>query len=552
MKEWTVVHWLLSFIKNVKGKVLLAVTLGIISNLAVVAIPLIGLREVLLHLSGQQSNPWRALGVMLLCGVIRGIARYIEQYLNHDIAFRLLATIRERIFATIRTLGPAKLSGKKSGDLVTAITSDVEALEVFFAHTVSPVLIALGTTLITVGFLWQLQPMLAAILLLGQLLVGVLIPIVGYKKSRSLGDAYQESFVALNQTVMEDINSLQDISQYGLEKERLTMVETTGKKLNQQYQKKLKQESLLRLFSEGVLLVTAISLFLVGTSLQLPVSTVFTSVILGLSSFGSVLALSGLGSALVTTFASARRLVTLTQEIPAVTFSDHTLPPIDEFSGAIVDDVTFSYNQQLAPILSNLSLPIPQEQIIGIGGESGNGKSTLVKLLMRYWDPEKGTIGVGSTNLRHISETDLHNLEGVMEQKTFIFDDTLAANIGLGNAQASQSAIEVAAKQVAIHDWILSLPEQYETKIGGLHRSLSDGERQRIGMARLFLHDAPFILLDEPTSNLDYLNEQAILHSLKKGMKQKTVLLISHRETTLRLADQQYELANGQLTVTSK
>lgn len=547
MKEGTVIRWLLSFIRKVKGKVLLAVTLGIVSNLAVVAIPLIGLRETLLHLNGQTSYPWRALGAMVLCGIIRGVARYGEQYLNHDIAFRLLATIRERIFATIRVLGPAKLSGKRSGDLVTAITSDVEALEVFFAHTVSPVFIAIGTTTVTVVFLWQIQPTLASILLVGQLLVGVFIPVMGYQKSQALGDDYQESFVALNQTVMEDISSLQDISQYGLEKERLATLKVTGKQLNQQYQKKLKQESKLRLLSEGVLLITAVCLFFIGVSFRFSTSTVFTSVIIGLSSFGPVLALSGLGSALVTTFASARRLAALTQESPAVVFSEHG-PQITTFAGATVEAITFSYNQQVSPVLSDLSLALHKEQIIGIGGESGNGKSTLVKLLMRYWDPEKGEILLNPVNLYDINEAVLHSVEGVMEQTTFIFEDTIAANIGLGNSQASSTAIEEAAKQAAIHEWVLSLPDQYETKIGGNHRSLSDGERQRIGLARLFLHDAPFILLDEPTSNLDYLNEQAILHSLKKGMTQKTVLLISHRETTLRLADQHYELADGQLS----
>lgn len=546
MSEMKLIQWLLSFIRPLRGKVFLAVFLGIISNLAVVAIPLIGTYEVLAVINNQNVRPLQALLWMLGCGVIRGIGRYGEQYLNHDIAFRLLAMIREQIFATLRQLGPAKLFGKKSGDLVTAITTDVEALEVFFAHTISPVLIALGTSIVTVGFLWYYNWFLALILLVGQLLVGILIPIIGYRQNKTLGDDYQRAFVQLNQTVMEDIASLTDIAQYDLKEEQMKKLTEAGKTLNAQYRKRLTQESSLKICGEAVLLGTAVCTFIVGVQMDSSILSVLLGTVLSLSSFGPVLALNGLGSALLTTLASSRRLYSLTVEKPTVDFSiSHQM--IEMFDLCELENVSFRYPNEASAVLANLSLKIEKGTIIGIGGESGNGKSTLLKLLMRYWDPQKGQIIFNQTNLKEIQEETLHRLEGVMEQATFIFDDTLANNIGLGKQQATFEEIMTAAKKASLHEWIVSLPEGYQTKIGGNSRIVSDGERQRIGMARLFLQDAPFLLLDEPTSNLDYLNEQSILHSLSSGIKEKTVLLISHRETTLKIASEQYELVNRQL-----
>ncbi|MFD1900627.1 ATP-binding cassette domain-containing protein [Enterococcus termitis] len=239
-------------------------------------------------------------------------------------------------------------------------------------------------------------------------------------------------------------------------------------------------------------------------------------------------------------------MYTLTQETPAVEFSVQG-KQADDFKDAALKNVSFSYGAEQKKVLTDLTLEIDKGVIIGIGGESGNGKSTLLKLLMRYWDPQTGQILLNQSELKEFQEASLHQIEGVMEQSTFIFEDTIINNIGIGKQDASLQEIEIAAKKAALHEWIVSLSEKYETKIGGNHRSVSDGERQRIGLARLFLHDAPLLLLDEPTSNLDYLNEQAVLASLVKGINGKTVLLISHRDTTLEIADQRYELFNGSL-----
>ncbi|HAK1620325.1 TPA: ABC transporter ATP-binding protein [Listeria monocytogenes] len=543
MSEWTVIRWLLKFVKPLRGKMILAILLGIISNLSVILISLIGAYGILAVILVQPLNPYKWLFVMVGCGVLRGVARYLEQYLNHDIAFRLLAIIRERIFSTLRKLGPARLSGKKSGDLITAITSDVEALEVFFAHTISPVFIALGTTIVTVGFLGMYDTGLALILLLGQILVGVVLPIISYKRNKKIGTAYQTEFVGLNQAVMENIASLQDIFQFKLGEALLANLTDRGEKLNKQYQKRLRQGSELQILGEWVLIGTATLILVLGSFWQLPLETILIGTVLSLSSFGSVLALNALGTALLTTFASGKRLYALTEEKPVVTFNGPL--ELTDFESAELNKVRFSHNEKQA-ILSGISLDLPKGKWLGIGGESGSGKSTLVKLLMRYWDPD-GEVNLNNQPLPKITESSLHQLEGVMEQSTFLFEDTIGNNIRLGKKAATLDEVKEAARKAAIDKWIETLPEGYETKIGGQARNLSDGERQRIGLARLFLHDAPLLLLDEPTSNLDYINEQAILNTLRSEIQDKTVLVISHRKTTLDLAEEQWLLENGVL-----
>ncbi|TYV25231.1 amino acid ABC transporter ATP-binding/permease protein [Listeria monocytogenes] len=543
MSEWTVIRWLLKFVKPLRGKMILAILLGIISNLSVILISLIGAYGILAVILAQPLNPYKWLFVMVGCGVLRGVARYLEQYLNHDIAFRLLAIIRERIFSTLRKLGPARLSGKKSGDLITAITSDVEALEVFFAHTISPVFIALGTTIATVGFLGMYDTGLALILLLGQILVGVVLPMISYKRNKKIGTAYQTEFVGLNQAVMENIASLQDIFQFKLGEARLANLTDRGEKLNKQYQKRLRQGSELQILGEWVLIGTATLILVLGSFWQLPLETILIGTVLSLSSFGSVLALNALGTALLTTFASGKRLYALTEEKPVVTFNGPL--ELTDFESAELNKVCFSHDGKKA-ILNELSLDLPKGKWLGIGGESGSGKSTLVKLLMRYWDPD-GEVNLNNQPLPKITESSLHQLEGVMEQSTFLFEDTIGNNIRLGKKAATLDEVKEAARKAAIDKWIETLPEGYETKIGGQARNLSDGERQRIGLARLFLHDAPLLLLDEPTSNLDYINEQAILNTLRSEIQDKTVLVISHRKTTLDLAEEQWLLENGVL-----
>ncbi|WP_270313290.1 amino acid ABC transporter ATP-binding/permease protein [Vagococcus fluvialis] len=535
VKNIQVVNWLLSFVKPLSLKMSGAVLLGIISNLSVIGITFLGLKEMFAILSGDTTSVMKTFWLLILCGVIRGVARYMEQYLNHDIAFSLLANVRSSIFKVLRKLGPAKLSGKNSGDMITAITTDVEALEVFFAHTISPVFIAIGTSLVLVSYLLTNHLYLGLILLLGHLFVGVFVPVISYKQHEKTGSVYQETFVSLNQQVIENVDSIRDINQFSLEEEKLASLHEAGKKLNQEYQKKLKQSSKIQILSEFGVIGTTILIILVGTQLDLSVSQQVTTSIITLSSFGSVLALSGLGNALLSTFASGKRLFALVNEEPNVVFNSNKQQNENEFNDLVIENLSFSYDEK--QVLDNLNINLEKGVTLGIGGESGKGKSTLLKLLMRYFDPNQGRILFDKTNLKDYSETELHSLESVMEQKTFIFADTIKNNISLKNEKISQEDIEKAAEAASLSEWIESLPDKYETKIGGQNRGVSDGEKQRIGLARVFLHDAPLLLLDEPTSSLDYLNEQKILHTIKHISEGKTTIVVSHRESTLNIAD---------------
>lgn len=535
VKNIQVVNWLLSFVKPLSLKMSGAVLLGIISNLSVIGITFLGLKEMFAILSGDTTSVMKTFWLLILCGVIRGVARYMEQYLNHDIAFSLLANVRSSIFKVLRKLGPAKLSGKNSGDMITAITTDVEALEVFFAHTISPVFIAIGTSLVLVSYLLTNHFYLGLILLLGHLFVGVFVPVISYKQHEKTGSVYQETFVSLNQQVIENVDSIRDIKQFSLEEEKLASLHEAGEKLNQEYQKKLKQSSKIQILSEFGVIGTTILMILVGTQLDLSVSQQVTTSIITLSSFGSVLALSGLGNALLSTFASGKRLFALVNEEPNVVFNSDKQQHKNEFNDLVIENLSFSYDEK--QILDNLNINLEKGVTLGIGGESGKGKSTLLKLFMRYFDPNQGRILFDKTNLKDYSETELHSLESVMEQKTFIFADTIKNNISLKNEKISQEDIEKAAEAASLSEWIESLPDKYETKIGGQNRGVSDGEKQRIGLARVFLHDAPLLLLDEPTSSLDYLNEQKILHTIKHISEGKTTIVVSHRESTLDIAD---------------
>ena len=545
MKDSVLIRWLLSFTKPFKGKMILAILLGILSNLAVVAIPVISTLTLLRLIAGDTVNLSLILTLLIGCGVVRGITRYLEQYQNHDIAFSLLAHIREEIFLALRRIGPARLTGKNSGELITSISTDVEALEVFFAHTISPVFIALGTTLVTFVFLASFDFALACILLAGQLLIGGIIPFISYRKNLQIGDDYKKAFVQVSQTIMENANSLKDIAQFHLEKKRLDKLTMDSNKLNQENRRRIFQGNSLQLFSELIVIGTTLCVFFYGNSQELAIETIVLSVVLSLSSFGPVLALGNLGNALLTTFSSGRRLYQLVHEEPYVTFEENS-PAVESVDTLAATSLSFHYPNTEKKVLEDISFELQQGHSIGISGESGSGKSTLLKLLMRYWDPDKGTITINDLPLSSLKEDTLHHLEGVMEQSTFLFEDTIANNISLKRGSVSQENIEEAAKAAAIHDWILSLPEGYETQLSKLSRGISDGERQRIGLARLLVYDAPLVLLDEPTSNLDYVNEQAILAAFKEKLQDKTMVLVSHRSSTLKIAEKQLYLEKGQ------
>lgn len=555
-----VIKWLLSLAKPLRAKMAMAILLGVISNLAVVSIPLLGTYAVCRLDNGEPVTLWMIISLMLVCGVVRGVARYGEQYLNHDIAFRLLAIVRDRLFSVIRTLGPDRLSRRKSGDLVANVTTDVEALEVFFAHTISPVMIALLTSLVTVGYMATINWVAALFLLFGHVMVGIVYPLMGYNRYQQTGNDLQQGVADLNQVVMENVAGLSDIDQYGLQVERLTAIDDAGAALNRAYAKKNKQGSDIQFQSVAAIFLLSFAVFVQSWHVGLPASQLAMAVILSLSSFGPVLALAGLGNALLTTLASGQRLYGLITEKPQVVFLDSSKPE-DESSkqalsaqtmpsmgSASFNHVSYQYPDSNAEIIDNLSFSVERHQSIGIGGPSGSGKSTVLKLMQRFFDPTSGTIALDQKNLVDWQETPLRHTEGVMAQTTFLFEDTIKENIAIGKHGASDDEIKEAAQKAELDTFISSLPEGYDTKIGPISRQLSDGERQRIGLARLFLQDAPLLLLDEPTSNLDYLNEQLIMTTIAKTATSKAMILFSHRPTTLMYADRQFVLEDGKLS----
>lgn len=544
-------RWLLQFIWPSRYKVLLAVCFGVISNLAVVLIPFLSALCVWQLALGDTTNLTRLICLILGCGVVRGFARYSEQYLNHDIAFSLLASLRAKLFAKVRRLQSSFLKTKDSGDLITSLTSDVEALEVFFAHTVSPVAIYLVSTVITTIWMSRLWGLGAIILLLGQLLVGIVLPYFSWHKHQQIGQSLQENLAQLNQVVMQQVQALADIKQYGLQKQMLTTLHKKGQALDVAQKQQLKQESLLVLRGEIILILTATSILGLGVYQQLDPAVVLLSTILSLSCFGPALALNNLGSALLAPLGSAKRLYQLSCQDEAVKFKQ-TGALATEPQNLQAKQVTFGYHEKAA-VLSDIDLTLTKAKMIGIGGKSGSGKSTLVNLLKRVYDPWSGSICFEQTDIKDLSEHNLRKYQGIMEQQTFIFAGTIAQNIALARPDASLEQIKLAATKANLAPLIESLPDKYQTQIGTPKtHQLSDGEKQRLGLARLFLKDAPFWILDEPTSRLDYLNEREIMQNVRQNTQDKAVLVISHRQTTLQNADVCYDISKHKLKRSSQ
>lgn len=489
--------------------------------------------------------------VLLLLAVSRGIFHYIEQYCNHFIAFKLLAIIRHKVFAALRRLCPAKLEGRQKGNLISIITSDIELLEVFYAHTISPIAIAFFTSLIMVLFIGHFDAGAGLIAMCGYLVVGVAIPLLKGREGAETGMKFWNAFGDMNSFVLDSLRGLDETIQYGKGKERsVDMSRQSG--LLGEIQKGLsklegEQRALTNLI---VLLFSFLVLFYMIFRVQSGNATfeeLLLAVISMMGSFGPVIALSNLSNNLNQTLASGERVLRLLEEQPAVEeIADDGNSATPDFTGAEAEQVTFAYESET--ILSDFSMKLEAGKIVGIHGASGSGKSMLLKLLMRFWDPNKGTVRISGENIKTIQTKKLRNMESYVTQETHLFHDSIANNIAIGKPGAERCEIIEAAKKASIHDFIMSLPKGYDTEVGELGDTLSGGEKQRIGIARAFLHDAPFLLLDEPTSNLDALNEGIILKSLHDECNYKTVVLVSHRKSTMNIAEQVFEMKSGRIS----
>lgn len=492
--------------------------------------------------------------IMAVIAVMRGVLHYIEQYCNHFIAFKLLAIIRHKVFAALRNLCPAKLEGRDKGNLISIITTDIELLEVFYAHTISPIAIATLTSLIMVFFIGSYHPYAGLFALAAYILVGAVIPVWNGKRGGDKGMEFRNAFGELNSFVLDSLRGLDETIQYGQGERREVQMEERSVSLGEMQKELSKMEGSQRSFTNMVILLCSfgmlfLSLWLYGQG-AVGYDGILTCTIAMMGSFGPVVALSSLSNNLNQTLASGERVLSILEEEPLVEevedSKESSYNGAEHFTGADAEQVTFAYEEEV--ILKDYSLKLEPGKIVGIHGVSGSGKSTLLKLLMRFWDVQKGKIHICGEDVRNIPTKRLRDTESYVTQETHLFHDSIANNIAIGKPGAAREEIMEAAKKASIHDFIMTLPNGYDTEVGELGDTLSGGEKQRIGIARAFLHDAPFILLDEPTSNLDSLNEGIILKSLKETCDKKTVVLVSHRKSTMNLADVVYKMDHGRLS----
>ena len=494
--------------------------------------------------------------VMIVIAVLRGILHYMEQYCNHFIAFKLLAIIRHKVFAALRKLCPAKLEGRDKGNLISIITTDIELLEVFYAHTISPIAIATLTSIIMVIFIGRYHWLAGLLALAAYLIVGVAIPMWNGKRGSQKGMEFRTNFGELNSFVLDSLRGLDETIQYGQGEKRKEQMSERSKNLAGMQESLSKMEGSQRSFTNMVILLASFGMLALTIWLyakgEMGFEGILTCTIAMMGSFGPVVALSSLSNNLNQTLASGERVLSLLEETPLVEEIPGDVETSGagsmehEFTGAEAKNVTFAYEEET--ILDNYSLKLQPGKITGIHGASGSGKSTLLKLLMRFWDVQDGSVSADGTDVRKIPTKHLRDMESYVTQETHLFHDSIANNIAIAKPGASREEIMEAAKKASIHDFIMTLPKGYDTEVGELGDTLSGGEKQRIGIARAFLHECPLILLDEPTSNLDSLNEGIILKSLKESAEKKTVVLVSHRVSTMNVADVVYEMENGRIS----
>ena len=491
--------------------------------------------------------------VMVVIAVLRGLLHYVEQYCNHFIAFKLLAIIRHKVFAALRQLCPAKLEGRDKGNLISIITTDIELLEVCYAHTISPIAIATLTSAIMVIFIGRYHVLAGLLALAAYLMVGVVIPLWNGKRGSQKGMEFRTEFGELNSFVLDSLRGLDETIQYGQGENRKKQMTARSKKLSGMQKDLSHMEGAQRSFTNMVILLASFGMLALTIWLyargSMGFEGILTCTIAMMGSFGPVVALSSLSNNLNQTLASGERVLSLLEETPLVEEIPETgngVVTASVFSGASAEHVTFAYESET--ILDDYSLKLEPGKITGIHGASGSGKSTLLKLLMRFWDVNAGSVSVDGVDVREIPTKHLRDMESYVTQETHLFHDSIANNIAIAKPGATREEIMEAAKKASIHDFIMTLPKGYDTEVGELGDTLSGGEKQRIGIARAFLHDAPLLLMDEPTSNLDSLNEGIILKSLKESGKKQTVVLVSHRTSTMNVADTVYEMENGRIS----
>ena len=529
---------------------LLAVINGSLGFLCAMGVPLAGAVGIAKAMgeSIPLSDGW-IIALAIGCGVLRGCLRYFEQYGNHYIAFRLLAVLRDKIFGALRTLCPAKLEGKQKGSIIAMITSDIETLEVFYAHTISPICIAVVVSAAVVIFVGTVSSWyLALIAMLGYIAVGIVVPMISSGKLKASGVRYRSEFASFNAYFLDSIKGIKDIvlnNAGEIRKEEVNrrsdiLLGETKKMKHDITRAAAATELTVSLFIFAAL---AAGILLVNMEL-LSLGRMVMGVVAVFGSFGPVIAISALPGNLTQTFASGDRVLDLLGEQPAVT-------PVENgrafcYEDLKVTDLSFSYDGD-TQILSDVCMEAQKGEIIGIVGESGCGKSTLLKLLLRFWQKGGGEIAYNGTDIEHIDSGSLLDNVTMVSQVTYLFDETIADNLRIAKPDATDAELEEVCRMASVHDFIMTLSDGYGTRVGALGDNLSAGEKQRLGLARAFLRGSDLILLDEPTSNVDSINEGIILKALRQQRHNKSIILVSHRESTMAVADRIYRVENGRL-----
>ena len=540
---------LIGLVKPLAGYMVLAITMGLIGHLSATFITVFGGYAVANILGIKTPFTLTALFVSVgVFALVRGVLRYAEQACNHFIAFKLLAFIRDKVFRALRKLCPAKLEGKDKGNLISLITSDIELLEVFYAHTISPIAIAFLFSAMMCLFIGSFSPVLGLIALAAYIMVGVIVPLVTSKLSGDDGIHFRTKSGNLAGFVLDSLRGLSETLQYGQGECRLSQMNEQTDVLSVD-EKRMKQtagrnqavtNTIILVFDLVMLFTSA----LMYQNNEIEFMGVLIPTIALMSSFGPTVALASLGSTLQNTFAAGNRVLDILDETPVV--EEINGKKEIAFAGTTAEKVTFSYGSEV--ILDNVSVDIPKGSVVGIVGRSGSGKSTLLKLLMRFWNVQRGSVKISGTDINEINTANLRDMESFVTQETHLFHDSIRNNLRIAKLDATDEEIITACKKASVHDFIMSLPQGYDTPVGELGDTLSGGERQRIGLARAFLHNADLMLLDEPTSNLDSLNEAVILKSLKEEREDKTVVLVSHRQSTMRIVDKVYSVEHGRMS----
>ncbi len=540
---------LIGLVKPLAGYMIIAILMGLAGHLCASFITIFGGYAILDVMGYDTGLTLVFIGVsVVVFALVRAGFRYAEQSCNHFIAFRLLAIIRDKVFKALRSLCPAKLEGRDRGNLISVITSDIELLEVFYAHTISPIAIAILYTIIMCIYIGSFHWMLAVVALAAYIVTGVLIPFVAARTGGSDGMTLRTRSGELSSFVLDSLRGIQQIIQFDAGSKRLADMNSQTDELLVAAKQMKNKAGVNTAVTNVCILASDVVMLIAGTLLYVNGRIGFDGVLLTtlalFSSFGPAVALAALGSTLQSTFAAGNRVLNILEEEPVIReVSGNTKV---EFDGISSENVTFAYASE--KILDDFSIDIHKGEVTGMIGKSGSGKSTLLKLFMRFWDADSGTIRIGKHNIKNINTTDLRDMESYMTQDTHLFCDSIRNNIRIAKLDATDEEIEAACKKASIHDFIMTLPKGYDTSVGELGDTLSGGEKQRIGLARVFLHDAKLVLLDEPTSNLDSLNEAVILRSLARERKDKTVVLVSHRQSTMRITDRTYSVEAGRVS----